>query len=213
MKIYIFGGGGTAKDVYFAAKEKNYQPIVVVPNINECVWTESVITDEDFLEIVSSNKGDLSVVIAISDPIIRKKIAEKLSKFSNVKFPNFFFTDPVYRSEFSEMGIGNIVFPGVSISGEVKIGSWNILSSNVWLPHDVIIEDFATIEIHAVLGGGIKVEEGATIGSGAIILPNARIGKYATVGLGSVILRDVPEYTTVMGNPARVVYRKKQEDE
>lgn len=208
MKIYIFGGGGTAKDVYFAAKEKDYQPILVVPRLDEGRWADSVITDEDFKKIASDSDEDLNVVIAVSDPVIRKKIVGKLLDLPNVRFPNFFFTDPVYRSRFSEMGVGNIIFPGVAISGYVKIGNWCILSSNVWLPHDVVVEDFATIEIHAVLGGGVKIEESATVGSGAVILPNVRIGKYSTVGLGSVVLKDVLDNTTVIGNPARVVYRK-----
>ena len=49
------------------------------------------------------------------------------------------------------------------------------------------------------------VEQGASIGSGATILSNVTIGAHAIVGAGSVVTRDVPAYTIVAGNPARVL--------
>lgn len=44
----------------------------------------------------------------------------------------------------------------------------------------------------------------ASIGSGAVILCGVTIGEGAIVGAGSVVTRDVPPYTIVAGNPARV---------
>jgi maltose O-acetyltransferase len=48
------------------------------------------------------------------------------------------------------------------------------------------------------------------IGSRAIILPGRRIGNGAIVGAGSVVTRDVPPYSVVAGNPAKIIkYRTK----
>ena len=52
---------------------------------------------------------------------------------------------------------------------------------------------------------GIVVEDGAWIGGGAIILDGVRIGRNAVVGAGAVVTKDVPAYTIVAGNPARVM--------
>ena len=49
------------------------------------------------------------------------------------------------------------------------------------------------------------VKEGASIGSGVTVLSNVVIGEHAIVGAGSVVTRDVPPYTVVAGNPARVL--------
>jgi len=49
------------------------------------------------------------------------------------------------------------------------------------------------------------VKEGATVGSGATILCNVTIGEKAIVGAGSVVTKDVPPYTIVAGNPAKVI--------
>ncbi|POR33626.1 Putative maltose O-acetyltransferase [Tolypocladium paradoxum] len=55
------------------------------------------------------------------------------------------------------------------------------------------------------LGRGIIIEQDCWIGGGAIILPGRTIGKGSTVGAGSIVTKDVPPFTVVAGNPARVL--------
>jgi acetyltransferase-like isoleucine patch superfamily enzyme len=61
------------------------------------------------------------------------------------------------------------------------------------------------ISHQGITAQGIVVEDGAWIGGGAIVLDNVRIGRNAVVGAGAVVTRDVPAYSVVVGNPARVV--------
>ena len=49
------------------------------------------------------------------------------------------------------------------------------------------------------------IRRGASIGAGAVILPGVTIGESAMVGAGAVVTKDVPAFTVVVGNPARVV--------
>jgi acetyltransferase-like isoleucine patch superfamily enzyme len=51
------------------------------------------------------------------------------------------------------------------------------------------------------------VKKGASVGSGATILCNVTIGEHSIVGSGSVVTRDVPDWTIVAGNPARIIRR------
>jgi len=51
------------------------------------------------------------------------------------------------------------------------------------------------------------VKQGASIGSGATILCSVTIGEQAIIGSGSVVTKDVPPYTIVAGNPARIIRR------
>jgi acetyltransferase-like isoleucine patch superfamily enzyme len=55
----------------------------------------------------------------------------------------------------------------------------------------------------------VVLERGSWIGAAAIILPGVVIGRNAVVGAGSVVTRDVPAFTIVVGNPARVLRRIK----
>jgi len=43
------------------------------------------------------------------------------------------------------------------------------------------------------------------IGHGAVVRPGLRIGHGAIIGAAAVVTRDVPDYTIVVGNPARVL--------
>ncbi|GAO18483.1 uncharacterized protein UV8b_07299 [Ustilaginoidea virens] len=54
-------------------------------------------------------------------------------------------------------------------------------------------------------GRGITIEQDCWIGGGAMILPGRTIGKGSTVGAGSIVTKDVPPFTVVAGNPARVL--------
>jgi acetyltransferase-like isoleucine patch superfamily enzyme len=49
------------------------------------------------------------------------------------------------------------------------------------------------------------VKRRAAVGTGAVILPGLTIGVEAIVGAGAVVTRDVPDGTTVVGNPARQI--------
>jgi len=53
----------------------------------------------------------------------------------------------------------------------------------------------------------VRVGAGSWLGHGAIVLPGVTIGAHVVVGAGAVVTSDVPDYTVVVGNPARVVRR------
>jgi phosphonate metabolism protein (transferase hexapeptide repeat family) len=50
------------------------------------------------------------------------------------------------------------------------------------------------------------------IGHGAIILPGRKVGTGAVIAGGAIVTKDVPAYTIVAGNPARIVRRRFPED-
>lgn len=47
------------------------------------------------------------------------------------------------------------------------------------------------------------IRKGATIGANATIVCGNNIGRYAFIGAGSVVTNNVPDYTMVVGNPAK----------
>lgn len=52
---------------------------------------------------------------------------------------------------------------------------------------------------------GIFIEDGVWIGNNVIILGGVHIGKKAIIAAGSVVTKDVPDYSLVAGNPAKVL--------
>ena len=51
----------------------------------------------------------------------------------------------------------------------------------------------------------ITIGNDVWIGGGAIVCPGVVVGDGSTVGAGAVVTKDVPPYTVVAGNPAKVI--------
>ncbi|WP_086644520.1 serine O-acetyltransferase [Acetobacter sp. DsW_063] len=76
-----------------------------------------------------------------------------------------------------------------------------------------VVEDDVALLQNVTLGGTgkgagdrhPKIRRGAVIGTGAKVLGNIEVGEGAKVGAGSIVLRSVAPFTTVVGNPARMV--------
>jgi acetyltransferase-like isoleucine patch superfamily enzyme len=51
----------------------------------------------------------------------------------------------------------------------------------------------------------VRICKGAWLGARVIVTKGVTVGEGAVCGMGSVVTRDVPPYTVVAGNPARVI--------
>lgn len=58
----------------------------------------------------------------------------------------------------------------------------------------------------------VEIGHDVWIGHGAIVLPGRKIGTGAVVAAGAIVTKDVPEYTIVVGNPARPLRRRCPEE-
>ncbi|MER8394088.1 acyltransferase [Mesorhizobium sp. M1340] len=54
----------------------------------------------------------------------------------------------------------------------------------------------------------VTIEDNVFIGLGVVILKGVTVGRGAVVGAGSVVTKNVAPFTTVAGNPARLIPRK-----
>lgn len=57
------------------------------------------------------------------------------------------------------------------------------------------------------------IEDNVWVGSNVIVLPGVRICEGAIVGAGSVVVKDVPPYSIIAGNPARIIKFRFSEQE
>ena len=102
---------------------------------------------------------------------------------------------------FSRVGIGSVVIGPVSVGNQVIIAQHVVISG---LNHTYESVDLP-IRQQPVVSQPVVIEDECWIGSNAVITAGVRIGKHAVVAAGSIVTKNVPAYTVVAGNPARII--------
>ncbi len=103
--------------------------------------------------------------------------------------------------ERTRIGLSNTLIGPVSVGNDVMFAQ-NIVASG--LNHTY--EDVSmSIHDQKVTTAEIKIEDEAWIGANAVIVAGVTIGKHSVVAAGSVVTKDVPPYSIVAGNPARLL--------
>lgn len=143
---------------------------------------------------------DKKLILTIGNNIIRKKI----SSMVKAEFAMAIHRSAIISSR-SRIGEGSVVCGGVIINVNTEIGRHCIMNTSASIDHDCIIEDFVHVSPNATLCGGVQIGEGSHIGAAAVIIPEKKIGKWCTIGAGAVVINDIPDYSTAVGNPARVI--------
>jgi len=149
-------------------------------------------------------------------------------------FLSFGLTNPfratLCRFIFKKCGKNIIVERGAYFGYDIEIGDYSgiginahldgaasiIIGNHVMIGPDVVIvtanhkHDDIT---RPMMGQGFErapviIEDDVWIGWRAIILPGVRIGRSSIIGAGAVVAKDVPPFSIVVGNPARVVKKR-----
>ena len=103
------------------------------------------------------------------------------------------------------IGAGTQLLASSTLCVDVQVGRAVIVNTGATVDHECVLEDGVHIAPGANLAGLVSVGRCAMVGIGAIVLPRVRIGEGAVVGAGAVVLHDVPPYTVVAGNPAKII--------
>ena len=137
--------------------------------------------------------------------LISHRIAHKL-RYWHVPFI------PRFISYSTRIITGIEIHPGAAIGNRLFIDH----GEGVVIGETAIIGDDVLIYQQVTLGGTGKesgkrhptVGNNVIIGAGAKVLGNITIGDHVRIGAGSVVVNDVPDHSTVVGVPGRVVHQK-----
>ncbi|WP_163193870.1 acetyltransferase [Clostridium thermarum] len=142
-------------------------------------------------------------VCAIASYNVKKKIVEKLCN-TNISFASIVHPSiSIHRT--CSIGEDVIIYSGVTMTSNVKIGNHVILSPGCGIGHEAVVEDYCSILWDVNISGNVHIGTGCFLGTGSTVIQNIRLGREAIIGAGAVVIKDVPEGCTAVGVPARVV--------
>ena len=155
------------------------------------------------------DQADMLFVCGVGLNELRKKFVQRVENtFGKNKFHTVIHQS-VEKSSFVNIGEGSVVCAGSILTTQVKVGNHVNINLDCTIGHDVVIEDFVNVSPGVHISGYCTLKEGCDIGTGANILPHVTIGKNSIVGAGACVTKDVPDNTTVVGVPAKIITRSK----
>ncbi len=113
----------------------------------------------------------------------------------------------VYIGDRTRIGLGCTLIGPVKVGNDVRIAQNVVLSG---LNHKYE-DDSVPISEQGVTTNNIIVEDETWIAANCVVLPGVTIGKHAVVSAGSIVRRNVPAYSVVSGNPAKVIKKRNPE--
>jgi sugar O-acyltransferase (sialic acid O-acetyltransferase NeuD family) len=194
--MYLFGASGHAK-VIMDILNSMAVPVTGLFDDNPDV---KELNGAAVLGKYAGQELDAELIISIGDNNIRSKIANQL----RVQFGKAIAQSAIISNS-AEIAEGTVIMQGAIIQASTQVGKHAIINTRASIDHDCRVGNFAHISPGAVLCGNVHAGEGTHIGAGAIVAPNLKIGKWCRIGAGAVVIRDIPDFSTAVGNPARII--------
>lgn len=204
MKLAIYGAGGLGREVLELAKQIN----ATHPRWDAFCFIDDLHADRQLkghpvVTLESLTANDHEVVIAVGEPALRRKLADKARAAG--------FTLPVLVHPGAQVSAdvtfneGCVVCYGTFISCDTVIGRNVHLQPNASLGHDCQIGDDCVISSYANLAGQCQVGPRTFIGMNAVIRECTVIGEDAIISMGAAVFANIAAGVIAMGNPARAI--------
>lgn len=124
---------------------------------------------------------------------------------------------PLHRLRGVRMGKGCFIDPtsivetaypeNITLGNDVRITAGAVIMTHIKAPHYL-----RETGIMPAVVKPVTLEDHCFIGVNSVVMPGVTVGKAAVVASGAVVMQNVPPYTMVSGNPAKVIKTFPQPD-
>jgi sugar O-acyltransferase (sialic acid O-acetyltransferase NeuD family) len=201
----LVSAGGLAREVMPLVRQMGVFDRAVFVEKNRVdfkVNGHTVLTEEEFFSIQSPKEFN----VALGSSKDRERLSNIFLARGCVPFTIRAKTSIMYDDVV--MKEGAIICDYTILTSNVKIGKYFQANIYSYVAHDCIIGDYVTFAPKVCCNGRVSIGNHVYIGTGAVIRENITIGDGAVIGAGAVVVKDVLPYTTVVGNPAKIMEKK-----
>ena len=192
--IVIIGAGGIGRELAWIIEEINeVNPtwnILGFVDENSEIWGKELNGYKVLggLDILDKLESKPEVIVAIANCSVKKNIVAKL----NNKFDFATIIHPSVRiSRYIEIGQGTIIYPGVILTVNTKIGNHVVISGNCGIGHDTVIGEFSSVLWGSCFSGYDVVGEECFVGVGAKSIQGIKVGSRRKIRAGTVVIENI----------------------
>jgi sugar O-acyltransferase (sialic acid O-acetyltransferase NeuD family) len=207
MKLAIYGTGGSGKELYERICDvfdnSGWDEIVFIDDTKESgnFCGARMMPFEQFKNEFTPDEAE--AVIAVGEPKYREML------YFRVKEAGFHLAtiiDPTAKIATSaKIGEGVVIKDDVAVSSDAVIHDNVYINGMALVGHNVEIGAHSQISSYSAIAGYTIVGEKNYIGLSACIRDKIKIGDSCIISMGAAVMKDVPEKSVCMGNPARVI--------
>ena len=203
-QLGIIGSGGFAREVLQLALDIKKNTASVFDKIFfvefDNFYTDNVVDDTRVLKFSECDLNKMQFVIAIGDPVLKKKICNELPK--DVKFLSLVSRLSFIADDF-KYSQGLIVMPFSYISCNVKIGNHVHINSHCTIGHDTIVGDFSTTACSVMISGENTISDLCYFGMNSSTKQGVSICEKVTIGLNAGVVKSIIKSGVYIGTPCK----------
>jgi sugar O-acyltransferase (sialic acid O-acetyltransferase NeuD family) len=193
IKFALIGNGGHAKEVMAQMGKKL------------TTFVEDEYCDETSLPLSKFKSSEFKVMVAISDPIVRKRIIERLPICT--KFFSFIHPTALFFDKDIKVGYGSFIGAYSILTTNITIGKHSILNRGNQIGHDCVIGNFLSMMPGSVISGNVKIGDCVYIGTNGSIKEKTQVCSNVYIGSNATVVDDINSEGTYVGVPARFKFK------
>ena len=211
----MFGSRGCARDAFWLLHET--RPDAVLDAFVAADGAEEIGTRIRDVPIVGESEWfarhrehEVEVYLGIGAAALRRAIHDKCRRtLTRARYPTLVHPSLRFdrRDGATRIGEGAMLCAGSTLTTEVVIGDFAHVNLHCTIAHCAEIGAFATLSPGCHVSGGVRIGEGSFLGAGVVVAENVRIVAGAVIGAGATVVKDIEEPGTYVGTPARRMTR------
>lgn len=196
--MYLYGASGHCKVIIDSIESSTSKTIEGVFDDN--IELKKILNIPIYKYETFNKQLIKELFISVGNNSLRKLIAESIkATYATI------IHSKAFVSKYAVVNEGTAIMANAAVNASATIGKHCIINTGAIVEHDCELEDYVHISPSASLAGNVKIGEGSHIGIGAQVIQGITIGKWVTIGAGTVVIRDVPDNSLFVGNPAREI--------